>query len=164
MSRAFIESNVAQASREIVQHLLAFPVAAGMAVYAHKTTKNSNANGPFFLIPLAVMLQIFGREMVWLIRYVRWRIRDGREQKNRRRTPREAKTLDYVLFTTLHTLLFLFAAVPLAINLIAESVGQYDFNSIHAWIDPFAFGGIVAFITGDLLGAGLIAGLERWGP
>ncbi len=59
--------------------------------------------------------------------------------------------------------MFLFAAVPLAINLIAESVGQYEFNSVHAWIDPFAYGGVVAFITGDLLGAGLIAGLERWG-
>ncbi len=102
MSRAFCESNVAQACREIVQHLSAFPAAAGMAVYAHKTTTNPDANSPFFLIPLAIMLQIFGREVVWLTRYVLWRNQDQQECEGSRRGPREAKKGDYIRFMALN--------------------------------------------------------------
>ncbi len=162
MSRAFRESNAGQAVREVVTNGFAVPIASALSVYAHKTTTNKNAQSPFFLIPLAIMIQVFSREVIWNLRYVFWVIRCNSTKKRKHRA-RAAKPKDYVWYAAIYTMVFLFAAVPEAINLVAESVGQYKFKSLHAAIDPIAYGGVVAFVTSDLLGSGLIAALERWG-
>ena len=163
MSRAFRENNAYQAVREAVTNGIAVPIAAGMAVYAHKTTKNNLSRGPFFLIPLAIMLQVFGHETVWMLRYINWVLLHRWNKQHTKRKAREARRSDYIWYAVINITIFLFACVPLAINLIAESQGQYQLGSIHAIIDPFAYGGVVAFVTGDILGTGLIAALERWG-
>lgn len=163
MSRAFRESNAYQAVREAVTNGFAVPISAAMAVYAHKTTKNEAALGPFFLIPLGILFQIAGHETVWIVRYIYWVVQNRKSEKRTKRKPREARRSDYIWYAAINITLFLFTSMPLAVNLIAESKGQYRFGSIHAVIDPFACGGVAAFITGDVLGTGVIAALERWG-
>ena len=163
MSRVFRENNAQQAVREVVVNGVAVPITCVVVAFAHRFSTNENAKSYFFFVPLSIAGGLIGRELVWLFRYALHTLRWKGILESRSHEPRTAHRRDYIKNSIAFVLVFLGIACPLAVNMIAELFGKYNFGSVYAWIDPFAHGGIIAFLTGDLLGAGIIAGLERWG-
>lgn len=156
MSRIIEESNVAQAMREIVQSIAIVPVGILGIINHAKLAPDKKIRETLYLLIIAVCTSVLVRECSWLFRIWLWKRRHLSPTKKAPQ-PRIASRNDYFQWAGLHTILFLLCAIPLfAFHFSVSSNARKN-------VEPFVLGGAVGIITGDLISAGLVAGLEWWG-
>ena len=161
MARAIRESNVSQAMREVTVGLLT-PIASGLALYAHKKTSLSGSSATLFLLAASVLTAVTVKEATWLLKMFLWSYR--RKRRKVTINPRIATRADYIWWITLYLIFFIAVTGPLIVFAFSVRVSiASKVPRVSIVLEPLAIAGLVGLLTGELLSAGLIAGVERWG-